>query len=233
MGRKNVTVPKIKQPTSEVMKAHASLVMHMPVLKDPRFLNDAVYNPRKISVSDFNALKHSIRTHGFLDPIVIQKEGKNIIAGHQRKKALFAICTEDGIPVPKVPTIILDVDDRAAKKLNIALNKVGGEFDAHLLGKLLADLNQEKPLQQDELATFGFYQQSEADKLLRLVDAIPPLDIDTDEPKEFGRSVTLSFEFNDTRLRDLVKKTIVEKAATANKKTGDLLASLLGVSIRS
>jgi len=213
----------------EALPTNEAIVIHTPVLVLPRKINPQAYNPRTISKKDFDALKMSIKTFGFLDPICVQKKGMGIIGGHQRVKAITELCVEMGIQVPAIPCIVLDIEDREAKKLNVMLNNVGGEFDARLLGQLLASLHTEKPLTLEETSFMGF-EQSETDNLLRLVDAIPPLPTDT--TTTFGSSVTLSLSFNDVRLRDAVKKTLADKAETSGQKTGDLIATLLGCKVR-
>lgn len=222
MGR---TVKKVE--TKSKKNEPKKLVVHIPAMTPIRRINPAIYNPRKISPSDFDALKMSIRTFGFLDPVVVQKTGMCLIGGHQRVKALKELCVDLGIEAPSIPVIILDIEDRDARKLNVMLNNVGGEFDARMLGQLLADMSKEKPLDATELSFMGF-EQNEADKLLRLVDAIPPLPTTDNEPSTFGRSITLSLDFNDVRLRDLTKKTLVDKSGTTGQKTGDFIAALLG-----
>lgn len=207
-------------------KVEDTLIIHTPDMVPVLKINPAKYNPRKISEADFAALKKSIRTYGFLDPIVVQRKGFNCVGGHQRVKAIKEICIEMGRDLPLIPAVILDISDRDAKKLNVMLNNVGGEFDARMLGELLAGLNKETPLDTSEIAFMGF-EQPEVDRYLRLVDAIPPLPVN-DVPTTFANSVTLSLEFHDVRLRDAVKQTLVDKARTTNQTTGHFIAALLG-----
>ena len=73
--------------------------VHVPTLHRVSDLNPSAYNPRKITPEKFEALKESIRVDGFLEPIVVQKKGLNIIGGHQRVKAIKEICVEENEPV--------------------------------------------------------------------------------------------------------------------------------------
>ncbi len=63
-------------------------------------LSGAEYNPRKISDDDLQTLRDSVSTLGIVKPIIVN--GKTIVAGHQRTKALLS----QG--VTKAPVISLD-----------------------------------------------------------------------------------------------------------------------------
>ena len=54
-------------------------------------IKPADYNPRRISYSAFAELKGSLKTLGFILPIIVNRENMTIVAGHQRTKAAMAI----------------------------------------------------------------------------------------------------------------------------------------------
>lgn len=54
-------------------------------------IKPADYNPRRISDSAFAELKGSLKTLGFILPIIVNRENMTIVAGHQRTKAAMAI----------------------------------------------------------------------------------------------------------------------------------------------
>ena len=54
-------------------------------------IKPADYNPRRISDSAFAELKGSLKTLGFILPIIVNRENMTIVAGHQRTKAVMAI----------------------------------------------------------------------------------------------------------------------------------------------
>ena len=54
-------------------------------------IKPADYNPRRISDSAFAELKGSLKTLGFILPIIVNRENMTIVAGHQRTKAAIAI----------------------------------------------------------------------------------------------------------------------------------------------
>lgn len=189
-------------------------------------LNPAPYNPRRIKSHQLQALKRGIKRHGFLEPLVVQQRGHVVIGGHQRLRAIKEICVEDGARLPKLPCVVLDVNDRTAKTLNVALNRVGGEFDMKLLGDVLAGLDKELALTDDDRELMGF-TADEAAKLLALTE--PPTVPDADEDlSAFARSVTLSLQFSDTKRRDAVKDLLKKRAEALNVPSGDVVFALLG-----
>ena len=127
---------------------------------DPAKLVPAEYNPRNISAHQAEALKRSIDRWGFVEPIVANKRTGKIVGGHQRVDAALALA------VQKVPVHWVDLDEDSEKALNIALNKISGEWDNDTLAALLADLEQNG----QDLEDLGF----DADELQELIDMAAP-----------------------------------------------------------
>ncbi len=94
----------------------------------------APYNPRTISDRDLVALGRSMTTFGVVEPVVVNRRTGRIVGGHQRVKAAEA----EGIEA--LPVVYVDLDDPSEKQLNLALNRISGEFVVDKLGELLADL---------------------------------------------------------------------------------------------
>lgn len=205
-----------------------SIVVHIPKLLPLIQLNPVAYNPRKISPEKFEALKENIRLEGFVEPIVVQKKGMNIIGGHQRYLAVKEMSVEACEQPPDLPCIVLDIDDDRAKKLNIKMNSLKGEFDANKLGELLIDIFEEpKMVTQEEAAFLGFTEE-DVTKHMHLIEPPPPdMGPSDGEAPTFGKSVTLSLEFNSVDTRERVKKILAERTKLLRKKSGDVIASLL------
>jgi ParB-like chromosome segregation protein Spo0J len=206
----------------------APFAVHVPKLIKLSDLNPAAYNPRKISPGKYEALKQSIRIDGFVESVVVQKSDLRIIGGHQKTRAAMELSIEAGVSPPEVPCIVLDIDDARAKKLNVKLNNVRGEFDARLLGELLIDLY-DVTIPAEEAIDLGF-EQDEAQKLIHLIEPPEKLDIDPDPPSTFGKSITLSLEFTTVEARDRIKKILVERATIEKKKSGEIIAAMLSPS---
>jgi DNA modification methylase len=114
-------------------------------------------NPRFISEKDLEALAKSIREFGLIDPILARRETRVVIGGHQRLVAARKL------GLKTVPVVFLDLSEERAQLLNIALNKISGEFDQELLGRLLTGLAETPEL---DLSLSGF-DGKEIDLLLK------------------------------------------------------------------
>lgn len=114
----------------------------------------AEYNPRKISNDDFNKLSNSINEFGLVDPIIVNLKNNHIIGGHQRYDVLMDEHIADSSKYEDLklirlgdigwvfPEDSLTVEDEAHEKaLNVALNKISGEWDNEKLQELFTDLN--------------------------------------------------------------------------------------------
>jgi DNA modification methylase len=100
-------------------------------------LNPAPYNPRKdLKPGDpeYEKLKNSILTFGYVEPVLWNKRTGNIIGGHQRFKILVELGKTE------IDCVVVDIDAENEKALNIALNKVSGDWDKDKLMLLIADL---------------------------------------------------------------------------------------------
>ena len=96
----------------------------------------AGYNPRKISEHDKAALRRSLRFFGPVEPIVVNRRTQRIVGGHQRVVAAEA----EGID--SLPVAWVDLDEPSEKQLNLALNRISGEWDEEKLADLLRGLGE-------------------------------------------------------------------------------------------
>src|SRR5262249_6276463 len=94
----------------------------------------APYNPRRISDHDLEALRRSLRFFGTVEPVVVNRRSGRIVGGHQRVRA----AEPEGLP--SLPVVYVDLDDPSEKQLNIALNRISGEWDPEKLEAVLAEL---------------------------------------------------------------------------------------------
>lgn len=113
----------------------------------------AEYNPRMISDKDLSSLKRSLEKFGFIQPVVINKD-LTVISGHQRIRAWHEMKHDT------VPTIQLDITQKEEKALNLAMNKIGGEWDTEKLFSIMNELRV-----TDELEFTGF-DEKEVSKIL-------------------------------------------------------------------
>ena len=101
-------------------------------------LKPAEYNPRKKlkpGDKEYKKIKDSIEEFGFADPLVVNSD-MTIIGGHQRLNVAI------DLGYTEVPCAVVDIDKTREKALNIALNKITGEWDEQMLADLLTDLKE-------------------------------------------------------------------------------------------
>lgn len=89
-------------------------------------LTPAPYNPRKALKSgdkDYEKLKRSIEEFGYVEPVIWNEHTGRVVGGHQRLKVL------SDMGVTELDCVIVDIPEVQEKALNIALNKISGEWD--------------------------------------------------------------------------------------------------------
>ena len=91
-------------------------------------------NPLRIGDEELDALERSLRSFGFVSPVVARRADGVVIGGHQRLVAARRL------GLTSVPVIWLDLSAEQAKLLGLALNKISGSWDESLLARLLAEL---------------------------------------------------------------------------------------------
>lgn len=100
-------------------------------------LNPAKYNPRKDlkpGDSEYEKLKRSMEQFGYVEPIIWNKNTGNVIGGHQRLKVLV------DMGLNEVDCVVVEMNLEQEKALNIALNKINGDWDNNKLAMLISDL---------------------------------------------------------------------------------------------
>ena len=101
-------------------------------------INPAKYNPRldlQPGDSDYEKLKKSMQEFDLVEPLVWNKRSGNLIGGHQRLKILIKQGKID------VEVSVVDLSDSKEKALNLALNKISGDWDLPKLKDLLQELD--------------------------------------------------------------------------------------------
>lgn len=83
---------------------------------------------------EYKKIKRSIEEFGYVDPLIVNKD-MTVIGGNQRLKILKEL------DYKKVDCVLLNLDKTKEKALNIALNKIEGEWDLPKLKDLLQELD--------------------------------------------------------------------------------------------
>ena len=97
----------------------------------------ADYNPRKdLKPGDpeYDKLKRSMEQFGYVEPVIWNKATGRVVGGHQRLKVLM------DMGVTEVECVVVELDEEREKALNIALNKISGDWDKDKLMLLISDL---------------------------------------------------------------------------------------------
>ena len=105
--------------------------------KNAAELLPADYNPRKdLKPGDleYEKLRRSIEQFGYVEPVIWNKATGRVVGGHQRLKVLMDLGHTE------VDCVVVDLTEEKEKALNVALNKIRGEWDKNKLSLLIADL---------------------------------------------------------------------------------------------
>ena len=100
-------------------------------------INPAPYNPRldlKPGDAAYEKLKRSLDEFGCVEPLVWNRRTGNLVGGHQRFKVLLARGESE------VDVSVVDLPSEREKALNVALNKISGDWDPRKLAELLDEL---------------------------------------------------------------------------------------------
>ena len=129
-------------------------------------LRAAPYNPRRDlqpEDAEYQKLRRSIETFGYIEPIIWNERTGNVVGGHQRLKVLLEKGAED------IEAVVVDLDEKDEKILNVLLNKVKGRWDIGKLADLLQQLDE-----AGEMEVTGF-EDWELQSLLMQYDHIKDL----------------------------------------------------------
>lgn len=113
------------------------MIIRTMLLQD---LFPADYNPRKAlqaGDAEYDKLKRSIEQFGYVEPIIWNEQTKTVVGGHQRLTVL------KDMGVTEVDVVVVSFDRTKEMALNVALNKISGEWDDAKLQALFQDLEGE------------------------------------------------------------------------------------------
>ena len=137
-------------------------------------MNRAAYNPRvdlRPEDEEYQAIERSLKRHGLVQPIVWNRRTNTVVSGHQRLTVLEAQGETE------VTVSVVDLDNIQEKELNVALNKITGEWDDDKLSVILNELG-------EEATDTGF--------------TLPEIDVLRDELKSYFDDVTAPDEEEPT-----------------------------------
>ena len=100
----------------------------------------AGYNPRvdlRPGDAAYEKLKRSMQEFGCVEPIVWNRRSGHVVGGHQRLKVL------QDLDFVEIDCVVVDLDDSAERALNLALNKISGDWDTDKLREAMMAFEQE------------------------------------------------------------------------------------------
>ncbi len=133
-------------------------------------VNPAPYNPRRsLKPGDraYEDIKRSIKEFGIVDPLVYNTRSGNLVGGHQR----LTVLKDMGVEGSRFRTV--DLPPAKEKALNIALNRISGEWDDSKLEELLTELD------PSNLLLTGFNAED-----LKEIQSVDELEEDDDQKRE-------------------------------------------------
>lgn len=138
----------------------------------------ASYNPRKAlkpGDAEYEKIKNSISEFGYCEPVIVNSD-MTIIGGHQRVTVL------QDLGYTEIDCVVIEIDKTKEKALNIALNKITGEWNKELLADLIKDL-------QDSDFDIGFtgFEPPEIEQLFNSVHDKKITEDDFDVDKELEK----------------------------------------------
>ena len=183
--------------------------------KNTKDLLPAEYNPRKDlkpGDAEYEKLKRSIEQFGYVEPVIWNKTTGKVVGGHQRLKVLI------DMGILEVECVVVEMDEDKEKALNVALNKISGDWDKDKLALLISDLQGA----DFDISLTGF-EPAELDDLFKdtLKDGIHDDDFDVEEELKKPPITKLGDLWTLGRHRlvcgDSTKKDTLEMLMNSNK----------------
>ena len=162
--RRNATQPR--EDAAECAPSTPKLrIEHVPISR----LKTWPENPRIMPEAEMHKLVRSVESFGMVEPLVVRRSDQLVIGGHQRLAAAKVL------GFTKVPVVYVEVSDEEAKTLNLALNRIQGEWDLPKLGALLDEL---RGLPDFDISLTGFDDGEIEELLSELEHQQPPPDVE-------------------------------------------------------
>nr|WP_325307002.1 ParB N-terminal domain-containing protein [uncultured Oscillibacter sp.] len=186
-------------------------------------LTAADYNPRRDlqpEDAEYQKLRRSMETFGYVEPIIWNERTGRVVGGHQRLKVLLEQGRED------IEAVVVDLEEKDEKVLNVLLNKVKGRWDIGKLADLLQQLDE-----TGDMEVTGF-EDWELQSLLMQYDHIKDLmeeDFSDYSDKKEKDTFTMTFSLPEGA-RQTVEKYI-EKTENAKAELATAIINVVkGVS---
>ena len=161
-------------------------------------LKPASYNPRKElkpGDKEYEKIKNSITEFGYVDPVIVNDD-MTVIGGHQRLNVL------KDLGYKEIDCVVISIDKTKEKALNIALNKITGEWNQELLADLIKDLQD-----SDFDVAFTGFEPPEIEQLFKSLSRRCHPDVYVGNPEKMALAEELFKRVmaNSTNYKELVQ----------------------------
>ena len=181
-------------------------------------LRAAPYNPRRDlqpEDAEYQKLRRSIETFGYIEPIIWNERTGHVVGGHQRLKVLLEQGAED------IEAVVVDLEERDEKILNVLLNKVKGRWDIGRLADLLQQLDE-----TGDMEVTGF-EDWELQSLLMQYDHIKDLmEEDFSDYSDSKEKDTFTMTFS---LPEGARETVERYMENTENATTELATAIINV----
>jgi DNA modification methylase len=133
-------------------------------------LKYAPYNPRTMRKAVFERLKENIRVFKVYSPLIVNARNNQVIGGNQRLRALIELGYKE------VDVVLVDLSPERELALNLALNKLVGEFDNPALPVIFQEL-----MKDQELLSLSGFELPEVFNLIDMHTTHPDEDFDLEK----------------------------------------------------
>jgi len=123
-------------------------------------INEAIYNPRKITAKNRKNLKKLLVKHGLVDLLLWNKATGNLVSGHQR---LSIIDEDKGHKDYELTVLKISVSLEKEKAINVSINNKNaqGDYDFDMLSELDIDLIDDGMFTEFELSSLSVTEYDE------------------------------------------------------------------------
>ncbi len=133
-------------------------------------LKYAPYNPRTMRKAVFERLKENIRFFKVYSPLIVNTQTNHVVGGNQRLRALRELGYKE------VDVVLVDLSLDKEMSLNLALNKLVGEFDNPALPVIFQEL-----MKDQELLSLSGFELPEVFNLIDMHTTHPDEDLDLEK----------------------------------------------------
>ncbi len=181
-------------------------------------LKAAEYNPRKDlqpEDAEYQKLRRSMETFGYVEPIIWNERTGRVVGGHQRLKVLLEQGRED------IEAVVVDLEEKDEKILNVLLNKVKGRWDIGKLTDLLQQLDEAGAMEVTG------YEDWELQSLLMQYDHIKDLmEEDFSDYSDAKEKDTFTMTFS---LPEEARETVEHYIENTENAKAELAAAIINV----